>query len=64
MKYVFTIYTILKFILIYSLPICILGVPNNFIVQRQGETLEFSVNCFVTILTFLSGMLLVVLSLK
>lgn len=45
-------------------PISTLWLPDEFIHQDNNECIKFSVNCFITILTFLSGILLILMSLK
>lgn len=45
-------------------PISILWLSDEFIHQDNNECIKFSVNCFITILTFLSGILLILMSLK
>lgn len=45
-------------------PISVLWLSDEFIHQDNNECIKFSVNCFITILTFLSGILLILMSLK
>lgn len=55
---------VVKFFAFLSLPFFVFFLSDNFINQNQKELLKFSVSSFITILTFLSGILLIILSLK
>ena len=58
------IFKILITIIIILSPISTLWLSDEFIHQDNNECIKFSVNCFITILTFLSGILLIIMSLK
>lgn len=64
MKYFFKAITIIKYFIISVSPLCILWLPNELIQKENNECMKFSVNCFITVLTFLSGILLIIMSLK
>lgn len=59
----FILKVLITIIIILS-PINILWLSDEFIHQDNNECIKFSVNCFITILTFLSGILLILMSLK
>lgn len=59
----FILKILLKTIIILS-PISTLWLSDEFIHQDNNECIKFSVNCFITILTFLSGILLIIMSFK